>query len=527
MPDTTDPTSTTTTVVNQSIPPELMPYANWGLNWGMSQFGDWTGEPFAEGSTFNWNDTPSYSDTYNPFYDTSPFYASANQFGNLTDAWGGLTSLYGQYPSEWGTASNTFSGIAGMSPYSYGAGNFYSTFNPTAFSGSYSPYSFGYGYNPTAFNGNFQATNYNMPGSNLTNYTPGQFTSGYTASPITAQQWNTDAMKQYMDPYMSGVVDIAQRDAQLDSIRQQQALNTRATQQGAFGGSRNMFENMEFQRNANQRYDDLAMKGMSQAYASALEAFGGDRDAALKAAIESENNRYRQGYLGLEAQKAAEQSRQYGGTLGLDAYKAGLDAQRYGDLSKQFGATYGLDAWQAMQEAMQHSADQQLEAQRLNDLSRQFGATYGLDAYKTNQDFAAEAARLRLDAQKAYEDSRQFGTKAYFDSLDKQLEAAGALHNLGTSKYEADLMALREQERVGALQQADAQTQKDVQYQQWLDQQQYPYKMLDWYMNLLRGVPSGQYGTTQSTYSAPPSIWSQLAGAGLGGLALYNAYSKP
>ena len=55
-------------------------------------------------------------------------------------------------------------------------------------------------------------------------------------------------------------------------------------------------------------------------------------------------------------------------------------------------------------------------------------------------------------------------------------------------------------------------------YQDFLEQQKYPYQQLEFMSNILRGTPMG---TVQSMYQAPPSLGSQLLGAGT---ALGGAY---
>lgn len=84
---------------------------------------------------------------------------------------------------------------------------------------------------------------------------------------------------------------------------------------------------------------------------------------------------------------------------------------------------------------------------------------------------------------------------------------------------------LGQMQTLGGQQQAQRQKELDTQYQEFLNQQNQPYKQLSYMSDLIRGQPLGQQSTNQ-VYQAPPSTVSQLAGlgtAGIAGLGLYNA----
>lgn len=84
---------------------------------------------------------------------------------------------------------------------------------------------------------------------------------------------------------------------------------------------------------------------------------------------------------------------------------------------------------------------------------------------------------------------------------------------------------LSQMQTLGGQQQAQRQKDLDIAYQEFLNQQNQPYKQLSYMSDLIRGQPLGQQSTNQ-VYQAPPSTVSQLAGlgtAGIAGLGLYNA----
>jgi hypothetical protein len=63
----------------------------------------------------------------------------------------------------------------------------------------------------------------------------------------------------------------------------------------------------------------------------------------------------------------------------------------------------------------------------------------------------------------------------------------------------------------GAQRQALDQQIKSQDYQDFLNQRQYPYQQVAFLNEMLKGVPQN---TTQQIYQAPPSLAGQLAGAG-------------
>ena len=82
------------------------------------------------------------------------------------------------------------------------------------------------------------------------------------------------------------------------------------------------------------------------------------------------------------------------------------------------------------------------------------------------------------------------------------------------------------QGQMGAQQQQQAQRPLDVAYQDFLNQQNYPYKQLGFMSDLLRGTPTGS-SSTVSMYQAPGSTLGQLGGLGMGlyGLSKMGAFA--
>lgn len=105
--------------------------------------------------------------------------------------------------------------------------------------------------------------------------------------------------EDYMSPYMRNVADITKREAVRDYGTQQTARDAQAVKAGAFGGSRHGIVDAEASRNLNQQLQDIDYKAQQDAYTNAQGQFNADREARLA------------------QQQAIEQSRQFGGNLGL------------------------------------------------------------------------------------------------------------------------------------------------------------------------------------------------------------------
>ena len=74
------------------------------------------------------------------------------------------------------------------------------------------------------------------------------------------------------------------------------------------------------------------------------------------------------------------------------------------------------------------------------------------------------------------------------------------------------------QQQAGAQQQALSQQGLSNQYQDFLNQQNYPYKQLGFMSDIVRGTPSSS--STSTMYQAPPNTMAQLSGLGLGAYSL-------
>jgi len=81
------------------------------------------------------------------------------------------------------------------------------------------------------------------------------------------------------------------------------------------------------------------------------------------------------------------------------------------------------------------------------------------------------------------------------------------------------------QQAAGAQIQQTEQQRLNQQYQNFLEQQNYPYKQLGFMSDLLRGSANLAGTGGGSIYQQPPSALNQIVGPGLLGLGAYKAMS--
>ncbi len=297
----------------------------------------------------------------------------------------------------------------------------------------------------------------------------------------------------YMSPYMQQVVDVQQREAQrqadIAGTRQQAA----ATQSGAFGGSRDAIMRAEAARNLATQKGDIQATGLQAAFQQAQAQFNADQNRSL------DSQKANQG-ANLQAQQIGEASRQYGAGLGLQAAQAnaqyGQAANQLGETSRQFGATQGL---QNAQNAAQYGQ----AAAGLNTQNQQFGATQAMQN-------AGNMAQYGQAAQQLGAQDRQFGAGLGLQNLQTGISAAGQLGQLGGQQFQQDQGALQTQNTLGVQQQQQMQNILTQQYNDFLNQQKYPYQQLGYMSDMLRGLPMAN--TSSQIYGQPQSATSQLAG---------------
>ena len=219
--------------------------------------------------------------------------------------------------------------------------------------------------------------------------------------------------------------------------------------------------------------------------------------AATMGALGTQYNPYQTGQFG--GQTAASYMNPYMQNV-VDAQQR--EAIRASDIQRnqQQAQAVGQGAFGGSRQAI-------VEAERQRNLGTQLGdiQAKGLsDAYtQAQQQFNAE--------QQLREQSRQYGAGLGLQGMQTALTGAGQLANIGQQQFGQQQDVINLQNQIGAQQTAQQQNILSQQYQDFLNQQKYPYQQLEFMSNILRGTPMG---TVQTLYGAQPTLASQALGAG-------------
>jgi hypothetical protein len=271
----------------------------------------------------------------------------------------------------------------------------------------------------------------------------------------------------YMSPYQEAVTNV-----QLEGLQRQAdiAANMRKSQAaraGAYGGSRQAIENAEANRALASQMDAVRAQGLQQAYQQA------------------QGNITQRAQLGLQGLQGAQQglgTALQGGQLGLSGIGTALQGLQGG----MQGAGLGIQGAQA--------GLQGVDRQLAGTAQGMQGAQVGLQGVS--------------------------GAQAGYGLAN---QAANQLGQLGTQQLAAQTGILGLQNQIGGQQQQQEQQYINQAIQNFAQAQENPMQRYNQINALVRGYALP--GTTTSQYQASPSLLSQVGGAGIAGLGLYNAMS--
>ena len=196
------------------------------------------------------------------------------------------------------------------------------------------------------------------------------------------------------------------------------------------------------------------------------------------------------------------------GSINRGTFGGGRQALMEGEANRNLQTQLAKIGYQGDKDAYEN-AQQQFERDR----------TAGMSAEeKTLQ---AEMERRKLTQQ-----GEQFGATLQKDlgttGLQYGLAGAGQKAAMSTADQKAQLELLQAQAASGAEQQALQQEIDNLGYQQFMEDQDYAKKQLEFQSNILRGT-AGALGSTQTQYTPAPNLASQITGMGVAGLGLYNS----
>ena len=160
-----------------------------------------------------------------------------------------------------------------------------------------------------------------------------------------------------------------------------------------------------------------------------------------------------------------------------------------------------------------------LEAERQRNLGTQLGdirARGLMSAFDQAQQQFAREQQLR-------EQSRQYGAGLGMQGLQTALQGAGQMGALGGQQFQQGMDINKLQNLYGAQQQQLEQQRLSQNFQDFQNQQRYPYQQLEFMSNLLRGTPMG---TVQTLYGAQPTFGQQAAALGAGAYGLSKVFAE-
>lgn len=221
---------------------------------------------------------------------------------------------------------------------------------------------------------------------------------------------------------------------------------------------------------------------------------------AQQAGIGALGTRYDAGQFGPQ-----QFAQQVGGYMSPYIQQALIPQMREARRQAEIGATQ-QQAQATQSGAFGGARDAIMRAERERNLATQLG-----DIQATGlQNAYMQAANQYQQGAQLGEQSRQFGAGLGLQGLQTALQGAGALGNLGGLQFGQQAQALGIQGQMGGTQQQQQQNILNQQYQDFLNQKQYPYQQYSYMSDMLRGLPLSQ--TSTSVY-ANPNLLTQAAGA--------------
>ena len=382
----------------------------------------------------------------------------------------------------------------------------------------------------------------------------------------------------YMSPYMQSVVGVQQREAQRNADIATQSRNAQAVQAGAFGGSRRSIMDAEAARNLATQKGDIQATGSQAAYQQAQAQFNAEQTARLQAATSNQGVQQQANLQNLSAQlqqqglgaQTGMQAQQLNQSAGVQTGLAnqalqGQYGMQQGQMNQQTGLAnqalagqYGMQQGQFNQQGNMQTAQNQQQAMLANQQmgynvgNQNLQAMLATQQLGSGQNMQAQLANQQagMTTQQNQQQANQYGygqqmasaqNMAQYGQANNQLNAQNAqygaglglqglqagmtgynnLGSMGSNLYNQNIGNMNAQNTFGTQQQNQAQNVLTNNYQDFLNQQNYPYKQMSFMSDMLRGAPLSQTGS--SVYQAPPSMLSQVGG--LGAMA-YGQYLK-
>lgn len=141
----------------------------------------------------------------------------------------------------------------------------------------------------------------------------------------------------------------------------------------------------------------------------------------------------------------------------------------------------------------------------------------GQQALASNSTLANLNSQNYSQALGEFNTQQQAGLAAQQQNASNSLQGAGLTGALGNYAYQNQMSGLGAQLNAGSLQQQTSQNDLNAQYQQFQQQQAYPFNTTQWLSGITSGLGSQMGGTTSTQSPAPNAASGMLSGALSGG----------
>ena len=183
--------------------------------------------------------------------------------------------------------------------------------------------------------------------------------------------------------------------------------------------------------------------------------------------------------------------------------------------NKQQAEMYGA---QAQNERAQYNTSNQQQAELANQAAGNRASEFGLGQKLTS---AGTGAQYGQAANQLNEQSGQFGANYDLQAQQAAMQGATGMSNIAGQGFNQGVQTNQMLSAYGNQQQGAEQQRLNTQYQDFLNEQNDPYKKLGFMANTASAAPTANLGSTM--YQAAPSTLSQIGGLGASALGAFGA----
>jgi len=318
--------------------------------------------------------------------------------------------------------------------------------------------------------------------------TQGQMDQALALQNAQLQQQAAANNQQYAAQYGLKQGDLSQQMSMANLSNQQQTALANQALQGQYG---------------------LTQAQMQQA-ANAANQQAGNQIALANQALQGQYG-LTQGQFG---QAANLQNAQLQQQANLANQQAGLTTGQ-----QNLAANLGVQQLYNQQALQAQLANQQagLTTQQQQELANQYG-------YGQNMAAAANAAQYGQAANQLQEQANQYGAGYGLQALNAGMQGMQNYGNLSGLYNQQAMNIANAQNQMGVQAQNYNQQQLTQNYNDFTNQQNFPFQQIGQISNVLRGVPLTQQ--TQAVYQQAPSLASQAAGFGTAAVGAANLFAK-